>query len=168
MFKRRHGLLRGRSLPGGFVLSLLLGLTACPSPPAPAGAKHDTTTRGGQALNPTPSKSSTTSVPPSGGPPGGAIVQQAASGAPSVDEGKRLYFTACANCHGPDGSGAMMRQMLPKIGDLTSAEMHGRMKDTDIAALITNGRDKMPPFGTIFKPDQIYHIIAYVRTLKKG
>jgi mono/diheme cytochrome c family protein len=86
----------------------------------------------------------------------------------SPDEGKRLYFTACANCHGPDGTGAMMRQMLPKIGDLTSVEMHGRLKDEDIATLIANGRDKMPPFGSIFKGDQIKHIIAFVRTMKKG
>ena len=56
--------------------------------------------------------------------------------------------------------------MLPKIGDLTSAEMHARLKDEDIAALITTGRDKMPPFGGVFKPEQIQSIIAYVRTLK--
>ena len=75
---------------------------------------------------------------------------------------------ACANCHGPDGTGAMMRQMMPKIGDLTSPEMHGRMKDADITALITTGRDKMPPFGSVFKPEQIQAIVAYVRTLKKA
>lgn len=74
----------------------------------------------------------------------------------------------CANCHGPDGTGAMMRAMLPKIGDLTSAEMHARMKDEDIATLVTNGRDKMPPFGAIIKPNQMADLIAYVRTMKKA
>ena len=92
---------------------------------------------------------------------------QPATAAGGTDEGKKLYMTGCANCHGPDGTGAMMRAMLPKIGDLTSAEMHARMKDEDIAALIANGREKMPPFGGVFKPEQIQAIVAYVRTMKK-
>lgn len=87
--------------------------------------------------------------------------------APSADAGKTFYMQGCVTCHGPDGTGSMMRQMMPKIGDLTSAEMHGRLKDADIEALITNGRDKMPPFGGVFKPDQIKSIIMYVRTMKK-
>jgi mono/diheme cytochrome c family protein len=93
---------------------------------------------------------------------------QPVAAAPSVDEGKKLYFTGCANCHGPDGTGAMMRGMMPKIGDLTSAETHGRLKDDDIATLIKTGRDKMPPFGSVFNENQIKSIVAYVRTLKKG
>jgi len=64
-----------------------------------------------------------------------------------------------------DGTGAMMRQMLPKIGDLASSEMHTRLKDDDIAVMIKNGRDKMPPFGSVFKDDQIAQIVAYVRSL---
>ena len=66
------------------------------------------------------------------------------------DEGKKLFLMGCANCHGPDGTGAMMRAMMPKIGDLTSPELHSRMKDADITTLITTGRDKMPPFGGVF------------------
>jgi mono/diheme cytochrome c family protein len=93
--------------------------------------------------------------------------KEAVAAVPTAEAGKALYMQGCANCHGLDGSGAAMRAMMPKLGDLTSAEMHGRMKDADIETLITNGRDKMPPFGSVFKPDQIKSIIAYVRTLKK-
>jgi mono/diheme cytochrome c family protein len=85
-----------------------------------------------------------------------------------TDEGKRLYLTGCANCHGLDGSGSMMRQMLPNIGDLTSPETHKKLSDADIAERIAKGKDKMPPFESVFKPDQIKAIVAYVRTLKKG
>lgn len=74
---------------------------------------------------------------------------------------------ACANCHGPDGTGAMMRQMMPKIGDLSSAELHGRMSDEDIFNLATNGRDKMPAFKDSLKPEQLRKVVQYVRTLKR-
>lgn len=154
-----------------FVLPGLLGLLGCPpqkenaATPPPAPEQHPAT-------------------PPSGEPPrhpagvvatGSAARAATASTAvaasaqgPSVEEGKRLFLGICAQCHGPDGSGAMMRQMMPKIGDLTSPELHGRLTDDQIAELIKNGRDKMPPMGQMFKPEQIRSIIAYVRTLKKG
>lgn len=89
-------------------------------------------------------------------------------GAVDADSGKRLFLTVCANCHGFDGTGAQMRMAMPKIGDLTSPEMHARMKDDDIAKLVENGRDKMPAFGTMFKPEQMQSLILYVRSLKKG
>ena len=62
----------------------------------------------------------------------------------------------------------MMRQALPKIGDLTSPEVHARMKDEDIIALIKTGRDKMPAFGDMFGQDQLQAIVGYVRTLKRA
>jgi mono/diheme cytochrome c family protein len=86
----------------------------------------------------------------------------------ATEAGKKLYLGGCASCHGPDGTGALMRQMLPNIGDLTSAEMHARLSDEDIAMKIAKGKDKMPPFENVFKPEQIKQIVAYVRTLKKG
>ena len=85
-----------------------------------------------------------------------------------VGAGRRLYLTACANCHGPDGTGQMMRQVLPKIGDLTSPEMHARMSDQDIMKLIQTGRDKIPAFGTMFPEAQLASIVAYVRTMKRA
>ncbi len=92
-----------------------------------------------------------------------------AAPAPSGDlaDGRRFFLMACANCHGPDGTGAMMRQMMPKIGDLTSAELHGRMSDEDILNLATNGRDKMPAFKDSLKPEQLRKVVQYVRTLKR-
>jgi mono/diheme cytochrome c family protein len=104
-------------------------------------------------------------APPAAPPP--AAAAPAGDASPELAEGKRLFLVACANCHGPDGTGQMMRQMMPKIGDLTSAELHGRMSDADIIALATNGRDKMPAFKDTFKPEQIQLIVGYVRTLKK-
>lgn len=95
------------------------------------------------------------------------VAAAANPGDPTLAEGRKLFMMACANCHGPDGTGAMMRQMMPKIGDLTSAELHGRLSDADIINLATNGRDKMPAFKDSLKPEQIQQIVAYVRTLKR-
>jgi mono/diheme cytochrome c family protein len=88
---------------------------------------------------------------------------------PAAAPGKRLYLTACANCHGPDGTGSMMRQALPTIGDLGSPEMHGRLSDEAIIDIISNGRNnKMPAFGGMFNAEQVQAIVTYVRSMKRA
>lgn len=111
-------------------------------------------------------------APPTAAAKTGAATKPAApAGQPTAgsdaDVGKRLFLTACANCHGPDGTGEMMRQMMPNIGNLTLASTHEKYDDEAFKKLITEGRNKMPAFGGAFKPEQIDKIIAYARTLKK-
>jgi mono/diheme cytochrome c family protein len=134
------------------IIALILGalLAACP-------AKEE-----GSA--PEPQKRAQTAPPPVAPTPTSTRAAQAAS---PLDQGKKLFMTGCMNCHGPDGTGALMRAMLPNIGDLSSPELHARLKDDDIEKMIMNGKDKMPPFKDVFKPDQIKLIVSYVRTLKK-
>ena len=85
-----------------------------------------------------------------------------------VEKGKSHYMRACAACHGLDGSGAQMRTMLPKIGNLTLASTHARHTDIGMANLIKKGRGKMPALGKSLTEHQITQIVAYVRTLKKA
>ncbi|MCK6549349.1 cytochrome c [Myxococcota bacterium] len=139
-----------RILLGAFVLTSFL--TACDSKPADT-AKQAQPAQAQQVAQP---------AQPAQGQPAGD-----ANAAPNPEVGRVLFMRTCANCHGPDGTGSLMRAMLPKIGDLTSAEMHGRLKDEDIITLITNGRDKMPALATVLNPQQIKDVVAYVRTLKK-
>jgi mono/diheme cytochrome c family protein len=109
-------------------------------------------------------------VAPSGGVPQSATNTTAQATPPTaspLEQGKKLFISGCANCHGMDGTGSLMRGMMPNIGDLTSPELHNKLKDEDIERTISNGKDKMPPFKEVFKPDQIKLIVAYVRTLKK-
>jgi cytochrome c6 len=77
--------------------------------------------------------------------------------APAQD-GSATYKAKCAMCHGADGS---------KIAahDLTAAAAQG-ISDADLAAIITNGKGKMPASKSL-KPDQVTALVAYVRTLKK-
>lgn len=92
---------------------------------------------------------------------------QAKPAQPAGGQGRKLFLTYCANCHGPDGTGNLMRRAMPKIGDLTSAAVQSKLKDEDIATMITKGRGKMPGFGTSIPADQMKPLIAYVRSLKK-
>ena len=75
-----------------------------------------------------------------------------------AQDGSATYKAKCAMCHGADGS---------KIAahDLQGATVQG-MSDADLAAIITNGKGKMPASKAL-KPDQVTALVAYVRTLKK-
>jgi len=75
-----------------------------------------------------------------------------------AQDGSATYKAKCAMCHGADGT---------KIAahDLQGAAAQG-MSDADLAAIITNGKGKMPASKAL-KPDQVTALVAYVRTLKK-
>ena len=75
-----------------------------------------------------------------------------------------LFKSKCAGCHGADGTGSAMGK---KMGahDFTSADVQG-MTDAQLTDIITNGKNKMPKYGSL-PPDQIKGLVAYIRTLKK-
>ena len=75
-----------------------------------------------------------------------------------------LFKSKCAACHGADGTGSAMGK---KMGahDFTSADVQG-MSDAQLTDIITNGKGKMPKYGSL-PPDQIKALVAYIRTLKK-
>ena len=75
-----------------------------------------------------------------------------------AQDGSATYKAKCAMCHGADGSKITAH-------DLTGAAAQG-MSDADLAAVITNGKGKMPASKSL-KPDQVTALVAYVRTLKK-
>ena len=52
------------------------------------------------------------------------------------------------------------------VRDLGSADVQGQ-SDEAIAAIINNGKGKMPAYGKSLKPEQIKDLVAYLRTLKK-
>lgn len=49
--------------------------------------------------------------------------------------------------------------------DFTTDEVQ-KASDADLANAITNGRNKMPKFGSL-KPEDVKGLVAYIRTLKK-
>jgi len=74
------------------------------------------------------------------------------------------FKSKCAGCHGADGTGSAMGK---KMGahDFTTAEVQG-MSDAELAGVITNGKNKMPKYGSL-KPEEVTGLVAYIRTLKK-
>ena len=75
-----------------------------------------------------------------------------------------IYKSKCASCHAADGTGSAMGKKMGAL-DFTTAEVQG-MSDAQLADIITNGKNKMPKYGSL-KPEDIKGLVAYIRTLKK-
>jgi len=77
-----------------------------------------------------------------------------------------LYKTKCSACHGPDGKGETTIGKANKLRDLGSADVQ-QQSDTDLTAVIVNGKGKMPPYGKSLKSEQIKDLVGYIRSLAK-
>lgn len=80
-----------------------------------------------------------------------------------IAEGAALFVSYnCMDCHGADGSGAM----APSFQD---GRWHFGGTPGDVFQSIYEGRaDGMPAWGGRIGDDQIWRLVAYVRTLDKG
>jgi cytochrome c oxidase cbb3-type subunit 3 len=78
----------------------------------------------------------------------------------AVEEGRFLYIRMnCAYCHAFDGTGGMGP-------DLTDNEWRYGSSDVDVFNTIYRGRAKgMPAWGPLLTEDQIWKLVAYVRSL---
>jgi cytochrome c6 len=81
-----------------------------------------------------------------------------------AQDASALFKSKCAACHAADGTGSPMGK---KMGahDFTSADVQ-KMSDAELTDIITNGKNKMPKYGSL-KPEEITGLVAYIRTLKK-
>ena len=93
----------------------------------------------------------------------------APAGSATVPSGAATtYGKTCASCHGKDGKGNPKMVKMLKVDasamDLTSAATQGR-SDADIAAVIANGKGKMPKYGAKLTPDETTAMVGYLRGL---
>lgn len=81
-----------------------------------------------------------------------------------AQDASTLYKSKCAACHGPDGTASATGK---KMGahDFASAEVQ-KMSDAELSDVITNGKNKMPKYGSL-KPEDVKGLVAFIRTLKK-
>lgn len=91
----------------------------------------------------------------------------------AVAAGAKTYAGVCATCHGPggkgDGPGAAA--LNPKPRNFTDPKAFKTKSDEEMFAVIQKGGGAaklsaaMPAWGSVLKRDQIWQVIAYIRTL---
>ncbi|MFN8454048.1 MAG: cytochrome c [Anaerolineae bacterium] len=95
---------------------------------------------------------------------------------PSGDAGigKPLYEGACVACHGPTGEG-----VKGLAQDMRASEFVSSKTDTELVEFIKAGRNPGDPHNVTgvgmpakggnpaLSDEEIYHIVAYIRTLQK-
>jgi mono/diheme cytochrome c family protein len=83
-----------------------------------------------------------------------AVAQQAETATPeSIKRGSALYAQHCAPCHGvrmKDPEGSFDLRKFP-------TDQHERFIRS-----VTKGKGAMPPWGGLFKPDEVESLWAYV------
>lgn len=86
----------------------------------------------------------------------------AASVAPAADDGKTLYETKCALCHGKNGVAKPAGKGSRNFGDpafQTASPIDAIVKVT------SEGKGKMPAYRSTLTPTQIQAIAAHIKTL---
>jgi len=89
----------------------------------------------------------------------------------SAADGKALFETNCAKCHGVDGKGATKMGMKAGCKDFTDASYQAGLTDDKIATTIKegikeNGVMKMKSFPDL-GADDVKALVVYVRSFKK-
>lgn len=90
--------------------------------------------------------------------------------AESIAAGKRMYGYDCAMCHGEtgDGKGDLAGDMKLQLTDFREAKSMQGVTDGELFYIIKNGKGQMPAEGTRAKPEQIWNMVNFIRSLAKG
>ena len=94
------------------------------------------------------------------------------AGSALAADGKSLFETNCAKCHGAEGKGDTKMGMRAGCKDFTDAKYQAGLTDEKMADAIKNGikegdKTKMKSFGDVLSADDIKALVAYVRSFKK-
>lgn len=82
----------------------------------------------------------------------------------AAQDAASLFRAKCAACHGANGKGDTPMAKKMGLRDFASPEVQ-KMSDDELAAIIGDGRDKMPSYKKSLKPDQIKALVGYIRSL---
>ena len=85
-------------------------------------------------------------------------------------DGKKLFETKCASCHGKDAKGnpGMVKGLKLAAADLDLVDAVTAAKtDADLVKITTDGVRKMPAFKGKLKAEEIAAVVAYLRSMMK-
>jgi mono/diheme cytochrome c family protein len=86
----------------------------------------------------------------------------------SLARAKDVYTFDCALCHGADGSGKGDFTTDVKLKDYRDPSALKDLTDGAIFDIIDKGKGSMPPEHGRAKPDEIWNLVIYLRSLSKG
>ena len=84
---------------------------------------------------------------------------------------KKMYGYDCAVCHGEkgNGNGDLATEQKLQLKDWATSDALKEITDQQMYDLIVKGKGGMPPEGDRLKPDQVWNMVIYTRSLgKKG
>jgi len=87
----------------------------------------------------------------------------------SIASGKKSYIYDCAMCHGKEGAGDgdLVGQMHLKLRDYRDPATLKELTDGEIFSIIANGKGQMTGEAGRMKPEQIWDLVNYIRSLAK-
>jgi mono/diheme cytochrome c family protein len=81
---------------------------------------------------------------------------------------KKMYGYDCAMCHGANGNGkGDIPDLKPSPKDYTDPAVLKDLSDGEVFYIIKNGKGQMPPDGDRTKPDDIWNMVIFLRSLAK-
>lgn len=90
--------------------------------------------------------------------------------ADSQAKAKKIYAVDCALCHGDNGNGKtdVATAMGATMDDWTNPATLASKSDSDLFAVIRNGKGKMPPeVEGRAKDDEVWNLIIYIRKMSQ-
>ena len=80
--------------------------------------------------------------------------------------GADIYKSKCAMCHSADGSASSGAGKAMKVPSLLTPEAK-KASTASYVAIVKDGKEKMPAYGTKLSGPEINAVVAYIRTLQK-
>jgi|GEM_PF-6681049 len=134
-----------------------------PSPPSPAPAAPSSSAAAGAAATPAPAAAEAP-IPAAAA----ALVNPVHPTAASRARALQIYGYDCEMCHGKGGDGVSEIDAKTKLHDYRDPASLKGLTDGQIFYIIENGRGAMPGEGPRAKPDEVWNLVIYLRSLSKG
>lgn len=81
--------------------------------------------------------------------------------------GEAIYMINCKSCHGTPGKGDFLTTLVPMPSDPAGESIQSNM-DGELYYKIRIGRGPMPSFKNVLTPNQIWNLIAYLRSFNNS